>query len=1046
MTTQKNTTKIQFIGGMFLACAALFAGMTLLFAVHADGVKPTILAAEKMSSTTVRITMSEPVYADNIDATVSAFSLGSSSCYNNGGQSVNSATGVSGLASDSSSASDYFTLTFSSTLCIDDILYYSNKYNTAATIKGIGGGQMPVYGNNPGYEGSKKIMVRARITDTVPTATIEGAPSGTSDVLVLNVTVGGTDVTHYKHKVVESGSCGTGGYGSDETAIATKIKDSLSSYRDGTLTLCVLGKNPDNHLVRQWQTSPTKVTWTKKSPEPTVSFNPVNGGILTKGDQSIFITFSDAIYTDNSGTGFNPTTLSEIIALKHTNSSGNIIPFSVVRAANSGVNDYMIEIDPTDDLADGRVYVAISNAWYYDQTNSSNPKLQGTSKSATFTVSIGTPEPPAVSINSSEANKIMPTVTVTVDPEQVNGKVWLYRNSCNGTLLSAAAGVPVTGTTVSVKTKRLVYGTTYNIYAKHRSTHNKSSCSSQNSDSSKQFAEHTPKDVSGPTILSATVSGKTVTFELSEKAYAPKGLIWHNLTSHPTLLDPSIEPLTDADNGFTTDIPSRKSAAKNSFTVTFVNTPLIGADFEYHKDEQEGDHNILDVTGNKMESQWDLRFAAGSVTNPTNPTNPTLPVATVSGVPSGASDVVTLDVTVGGTDVTHYKHKVVQGSSCGVGGYGNETAVGTKITDNLSSYRDGTLTLCVLGKDSAGNWQTSATSASWTKDVLQAPTLALETGESLTPTFTVTVDTSYQSGSVELFSDDACSTSNSISNSISFSGATVDVQTTSLTSGQSYTVYAKHTTGSKSACSASGVDYQYSDQPQTPTPPPTLQQPTIALQSPSSSPGSVSTPTFRVTVDGNYTSGSVQLFSNSSCSTSMSGAETVSSGNTTVDVTVTTAFTHGQLRTVYAKHTASSQNACSSTGVSYQYNAVLTAPTIALQSPSSSPGTDNTPTFRVTVDSNYTSGSVELFSNSACSTSMSDSVNVSSGNTTVDVTVTTAFTHGQSRTVYAKHTTGSKSACSTSGVDYQYNAALVAPTIVLTSGNRDSDTDLYGDG
>ena len=48
----------------------------------------------------------------------------------------------------------------------------------------------------------------------------------------------------------------------------------------------------------------------------------------------------------------------------------------------------------------------------------------------------------------------------------------------------------------------------------------------------------------------------------------------------------------------------------------------------------------------------------------------------------------------------------------------------TNITDTISSLSDGSIILCVIGRDAAGNWQTTATSATWTKDT-SAPTLTI---------------------------------------------------------------------------------------------------------------------------------------------------------------------------------------------------------------------------------------------------------------------------------------------------------------------------------
>ena len=127
----------------------------------------------------------------------------------------------------------------------------------------------------------------------------------------------------------------------------------------------------------------------------------------------------------------------------------------------------------------------------------------------------------------------------------------------------------------------------------------------------------------------------------------------------------------------------------------------------------------------------------------------TAPTATVASVPTGSSNVVALQVSVGGAAVTQYKHKVVAGTACTTGGYGSEVAVATRITDSVSSLSDGAVVLCVIGRDVAGNWQSesAATSASWTKDTVAPSNSAGSlTGPSTTKTkqtisFTGTTDT-----------------------------------------------------------------------------------------------------------------------------------------------------------------------------------------------------------------------------------------------------------------------------------------------------------------
>ena len=125
---------------------------------------------------------------------------------------------------------------------------------------------------------------------------------------------------------------------------------------------------------------------------------------------------------------------------------------------------------------------------------------------------------------------------------------------------------------------------------------------------------------------------------------------------------------------------------------------------------------LKDMAGNSGTAQ---SYNAAGITVDT-----AAPTATLSGQPTGINDTATLSVTVAGADVTHYKHKVVSGTVCTASGYGSETAVATVITDSVASLADGSIILCVLGRDVAGNWQTAATSASWTKDTT-APVLTI---------------------------------------------------------------------------------------------------------------------------------------------------------------------------------------------------------------------------------------------------------------------------------------------------------------------------------
>ena len=129
------------------------------------------------------------------------------------------------------------------------------------------------------------------------------------------------------------------------------------------------------------------------------------------------------------------------------------------------------------------------------------------------------------------------------------------------------------------------------------------------------------------------------------------------------------------------------------------------------------DTDLAESTHSITAKVIDLAGNAGTLSSALSVTvDTTAPSATTSGAPSGTDNTTTLAVTVAGTDVTHYKHKVAAGTACTATGYGSETAIATTITNDISSLADGSVTLCVLGRDAAGNYQSTPTKTTWTKD------------------------------------------------------------------------------------------------------------------------------------------------------------------------------------------------------------------------------------------------------------------------------------------------------------------------------------------
>lgn len=147
----------------------------------------------------------------------------------------------------------------------------------------------------------------------------------------------------------------------------------------------------------------------------------------------------------------------------------------------------------------------------------------------------------------------------------------------------------------------------------------------------------------------------------------------------------------------------------------------------------------------------DLSDAAGNAATAVNVSlikDISVPTATLTGVPATPSAVTTLNVTVGGSGVTHYMHKVGGASSTDCSqssGYSSDTVIATHITNSISAVADGAVKICVVGRGVAGNYQTyaTATTNTWTKDtvVTAYSGLALSpgaTGNNNKPTITGT--------------------------------------------------------------------------------------------------------------------------------------------------------------------------------------------------------------------------------------------------------------------------------------------------------------------
>lgn len=125
------------------------------------------------------------------------------------------------------------------------------------------------------------------LSTAAPTATITGAPTGTSIATTIAIAVGGINVDKYKYKFGAGVVCSDASGYSAEIAVATATNLDQSVVANGTVNLCVIGRSSVNGV---WQTAAnaTTASWTKDS-EVSVMLSSANG-IVTEGATGLPLT------------------------------------------------------------------------------------------------------------------------------------------------------------------------------------------------------------------------------------------------------------------------------------------------------------------------------------------------------------------------------------------------------------------------------------------------------------------------------------------------------------------------------------------------------------------------------------------------------------------------------------------------------------------------------------------------------------------------------------------------------------------------------------
>ena len=149
-----------------------------------DTTVPTV-SSIKSEGTTITVALSEKVLAELLPDTSDFIITGG------GAPTVNA---IEGLANSAAGASTQFALTLSSALNGSATLSYTqNSGSNSQRVKDLAGNLLASFSSTA-------------ITAAQP-VTITGAPTGASGVTTLDVVVGGTGITHYKHYLIPANAC-----------------------------------------------------------------------------------------------------------------------------------------------------------------------------------------------------------------------------------------------------------------------------------------------------------------------------------------------------------------------------------------------------------------------------------------------------------------------------------------------------------------------------------------------------------------------------------------------------------------------------------------------------------------------------------------------------------------------------------------------------------------------------------------------------------------------------------------------------------------------
>lgn len=549
--------------------------------------------------------------------------------------------------------------------------------------------------NNTTYQASNAALQ----LDTTPPAlvTLHNAPSGVSGIEKLDVTVGGTDVSHYKYKLGTNAiDCSSSTGYSGEIPIGTEITTALGSYGNNSdLRLCVMGRDSAGN----WQSTAAVANW-KKVTDLTVA-------VARGSSQKAYTNNSSIVFTVTFGRAIKPATFTLPDDLVQSGSS----TLSGWSKTTSDNKTFTVSFTATP----GTIQLSML-AGKVEDANSANTNIAsvGTNNTVEYTLL-----EPLVTIRPHSGQALLTNaVPIKFDvlfSEKIDASSFVAADITAGVNneLSLGGNVSweITNPTNDKKTFLLTLKTINSV-----------------------------NSAAGDKIVPALKAGKVLS-----KAGNPNKVSTY--VGNPVVYDNKAPTVSlhgvPANN---TNQPNLDVEVKTSNGALTYKYFLGTGNSCSGKTLNKGPQNISQKIQDSLASYSDVNLVlcvagtdkagnTGVVTTHTWKKDSTLPTATASNLPKNTNNTKVLNVTVGGTNITHYKYRILDKKDSGhcydspLNSFSAERGIGTKIADNILSKADGRIRLCLLGKNASGVWQevNAVTVYNWVKDTAGPKVVSAET-------------------------------------------------------------------------------------------------------------------------------------------------------------------------------------------------------------------------------------------------------------------------------------------------------------------------------